>query len=66
MKNIKERYPYLHKFSKSIKISPEDLMEAFEIESSYHDLIDNEKNREVRIKLYNEMYKKDLVLPKLP
>lgn len=58
MNNIKEKYPYLHKFSKSIKISPEDLMEAFEIESSYHDLIDNEKNREVRIKLYNEMYKK--------
>lgn len=58
MDNIKLKYPDLYRFSKSIKINPEDLIDAFEIESYYHNLIKNENNREIRIKLYNEMYKK--------
>ena len=58
MSRLKTKYPDLYKFSKSIKINPHDLIEAFEIESYYHNLISCEKNREIRIKLYNEMYKK--------
>tara|TARA_B100000900_G_C20586598_1_gene719848 strand:- start:1317 stop:2207 length:891 start_codon:yes stop_codon:yes gene_type:complete len=58
MDNIETKYPDLHKFSKSIKINPEDLINAFEVESYYHNLIKNEKNREIRVKLYNEMYGK--------
>ena len=58
MSNTKTKYPDLYKFSKSIKINPDDLVEAFEIENHYHNLIINESNKDVRINLYNEMYEK--------
>lgn len=58
MKNHSEQYPFLRRFSKSISIKEEDLVEAFEIEKKYHELILLEKNKKKRIKLYNQLYSK--------
>lgn len=51
-----EKYPYLTRFSQSISIPSADLVEAFEIESNFHDRIIKEQSKEERIKLYNELY----------
>lgn len=53
---FKEKYPYLEKFSKSIAIPENDLVEAFEIEKKYHELILNEDSKEKRILLYQQLY----------
>jgi 2-polyprenyl-3-methyl-5-hydroxy-6-metoxy-1,4-benzoquinol methylase len=50
------KYPYLKVFSKYIKMHESTLIHAFEIESRYHNLINNEIDIEHRKKLYSEMY----------
>lgn len=52
------KYRYLKDFSKYIKMSESTLIQAFEIESRFHNLIENEKDIELRKKLYSEMYTK--------
>ena len=56
IKNHTEQYPFLRRFSKSILIPEEDLVEAFKIEKKFHKLIFVEKNKKRRIELYNELY----------
>lgn len=56
IKNYTKLYPFLKKFSRSISIPEEDLVEAFEIEKKYHKLILVEKDKKRRIELYNQLY----------
>tara|TARA_B110000003_G_C16651770_1_gene534498 strand:- start:1185 stop:2060 length:876 start_codon:yes stop_codon:yes gene_type:complete len=51
-------YPDLEKFSNYINISASDLVEAYKIESHYHNLIKNEMDRTKRKEMYSEMYLK--------
>jgi 2-polyprenyl-3-methyl-5-hydroxy-6-metoxy-1,4-benzoquinol methylase len=51
-----KNYPSLKRFSQSILIPEEDLVEAFEIEKDFHDKILAEPSKEERIKLYNSLY----------
>jgi len=51
-----EKYRYLDRFANYIKIPADDLVEAFEIEKEFHDAILNETSKEVRLKLYEDVY----------
>jgi len=51
-----EKYPSLLQFSKSINIPYEDLVEAFEIEKKFHEMILNEKLKSNRKALYQRLY----------
>ena len=55
---MKEMYKDLFSFSKSIGISPESLVKAYEIETEFHSRILSENSREERLKLYSEVYTK--------
>lgn len=48
----------LQKFSKAVGISPERLIQAYEIEKEFHYKILNESSKQERKKLYHEVYPK--------
>ena len=50
------KYPHLNVFSLAIGISPEKLVEAFEIEKTFHNRILAESSAERRLKMYEEVY----------
>lgn len=51
-------YKDLLRFSKSIGISSESLVKAFEIETEFHRKIINEESRQERLRLYADVYTK--------
>lgn len=57
MNDIYAEFPGLKFFSKHIGFSETDLIEAYFIEKQYHNLILNEKDKNLRKELYNKLYK---------
>jgi 2-polyprenyl-3-methyl-5-hydroxy-6-metoxy-1,4-benzoquinol methylase len=52
------KYPNLERFSKKNNFNPQFLINAYEIETEYHNLIINENDTAKRYKLYNDLYEK--------
>lgn len=52
----RDAYPDLERFSRSVGIAPERLVEAYEIERRFHDAILDESSVEGRERLYAEVY----------
>ena len=55
---MSSQYPDIHKYSQLYNIPQDQLIEGFEVESHYHQLLINEPDQNKRIEIYNEFYSK--------